>query len=109
MTTLAPAPDWAPRVWQDGSSIYIQFPSGLVQRFAFTEGGLSRALKLIPKVQDQAGYLSGGQNIFDRVAKPKIIKIGRGKRARRVVSNLSEDDKRKIDDLIKTLDIKEKR
>lgn len=110
MTSLAPAPDWAPRIWQDGSSIYIQFPSGLVQRFAFTEGGLSRVLKLLPKVQDQVGFLSGGQNIADKVLGPKIVAITRRKKGTKFVKekvSLSDTQKAAIDELIK--DMKEKR
>lgn len=50
-TATTGAPDWSRRVWADSTHIYLEIPSRsgppLIQKYAKTEGGLSKALELI--------------------------------------------------------------
>lgn len=71
------APPTAPRVWSDGRDIFLEFDAkgdhASVLRFPLTEAGLSKALKMIPNISLEPGYVSGNQNIYDTVVAPKIM------------------------------------
>lgn len=58
-------PSFAPTIYHDGQSLFLELPGspGQTLRFPFTEGGLSKALRHIPNVTRQPGYLSGASNI----------------------------------------------
>ena len=98
MAVIAPKPDWAPSVWQDGQYIYLQFPSGMVQRFAFTENGFARALKIVPAIQAQVGYI-GGSNLPKALA-PKI-RIAKRTRERREAANITDEQRKAINDVLR--------
>ena len=62
-TTLAA---FAPRVYRDARTIFLELPSGDTLKFPLTEGGMAKALKFVPSIADQPGYLTGGRNIPER-------------------------------------------
>ena len=71
MSDRAPQkPDFCPYIYSDGVDIFLEF-STMVMKFTLTEGGLSKALKHIPNVARQPGYLSGGRNIVATNNRPK--------------------------------------
>ncbi len=89
MSKQAARPAQCPFIYHDGQSLYLEF-IGHVQRFAFTEGGLHRALKHIPNITAHPGFLSGRSNIAD-----KLIRIAKGtkhKRARAKIDKGTLDD-----------------
>ena len=69
---IAPPPAFAPAVWSDNVHIFVQFPLGsVVYKYPLTEGGLHKALKLIPSVTNAPGYITGGSNLGIK-ALPKV-------------------------------------
>lgn len=65
-------PSFAPTIYHDGRWLYLDFGEGKpMLRYEFTDGGLHKALKAIPSIAAQPGYLSGGRNIYDGVAPSK--------------------------------------
>ncbi len=86
----ASRPAFCPFVYHDGESLYLEF-DGQALRFAYTEGGLHRALKHIPNVKRQPGFLSGRSNIAN-----KLITIARGTKHKRKVAKI---DKTTLDDV----------
>jgi hypothetical protein len=69
-------PTWAALIWHDGQALYLRLPdSGHITKLLFTEAGLSRGLKLIPKVPARvrrAPALPEPTVIKRRAAKPKV-------------------------------------
>jgi hypothetical protein len=59
-------PDFCPYIYSDAESLFLEF-DGLVLRFPLTEGGLSKALKHIPCIASQPGFVTGNSN-FPRPA-----------------------------------------
>lgn len=93
-------PEWAPRIWTDSYNIYLEFPSGMVSRFPYAEAGLSKALKSIPNAAVVPGMLTGAQNIYDKLVRPKAIKVKRkGKKS--VKLEISEQQKETINEILK--------
>lgn len=76
----AQKPAFCPYIYHDGVDIFLEFDS-VVLRFTKSEGGLSKALQHIPNVSRQPGFLTGGQNIADRILSkpkaPKSVKVSR--------------------------------
>jgi hypothetical protein len=68
----------------------MQFPSGDVMRFDATDGGLGKALKLIPYVEHQKGFVTGRGNIADHVTR-KPVKIAKETERRRIVKSMSPE------------------
>ncbi len=67
-------PPFCPFIYTDGVKLFLEFDN-FVLDFVFTEAGLHKALKHIPNIARQPGFLSGGQNIADRViVKNRIAK-----------------------------------
>ncbi len=90
MSNKATRPAFCPFIYHDGESLYLEF-DGQALRFAYTEGGLHRALKHIPNVKAQPGFLSGRSNIAN-----KLITIARGTKHKRKVAKI---DKARLDDV----------
>lgn len=111
MTTIAPKPDWAPAVWRDSrGNMFAQFGQDVL-RFDYTEGGLHKLLKLIPAIEGQPGYISGGQNIADHVlAKPKRIKYASKTKdeRRKVLESLGDERREMLKELIRKAGVKER-
>jgi hypothetical protein len=60
-----PKPDFCPFIYHDGRSLFVEFDK-MVMEFPFTEGGLHKALKIIPNIAAQPGYVSGRRNVLPR-------------------------------------------
>lgn len=41
------SPPHSARLWHDREALYVELASGLITKFPFTEGGLSKVLKLL--------------------------------------------------------------
>lgn len=97
---MSKAPALAPTIYTDTHSIYLEFPGkpGQVLKFPFTEGGLFKALKHVPKLESARGQLTGGQNIADKLLpKAKITKAT----AKRTPVEVSEKSKASALDFIR--------
>ncbi len=57
-------PPFAPTIYHDGASLFLTLPGtpGQCLRFPFTEAGLSKALRHVPNIAKQPGYVSGASN-----------------------------------------------
>lgn len=87
------APNFAPTIYRDRNAIYLEFPpkpnaQAFALRFDFSEGGLHKALALIPDIASAPGYLSGGSNIPtpEKLLKPRVIRTTQRKREAAKVS-----------------------
>lgn len=75
MTNLCPAPQFAPRLWHDGQSIFLQLSDNLqVLRFDYSDNGLHKALKLIPRCQTHGVQVVNAGNFASKALRPKIAK-----------------------------------
>lgn len=89
--TLAKRPAFCPYVYHDNETLFLEFDSGMVLCFTFTEGGLHKALQHIPNVTKQPGFLSGRSNILAKVLPSiKIAKATKHKREVKAATNISE-------------------
>lgn len=70
-TTIAP---FAPRIYRDSRTVYLELPSGDTLKFPLTDGGFAKALKHVPSIADQPGYLTGGRNILDKARPVKVAR-----------------------------------
>ena len=86
---IAKRPAFCPYVYSDGESLFLEFDSGMALRFPFTEGGLSKALRHIPNVTKQPGFLSGRSNIAQKLL-PKVRVAKATKHKREVKATISE-------------------
>ena len=59
-------PAFCPFIFRDQHHIYLEFEKQVL-RFPYTDGGLFKALRHIPNIQDQPGYLTGLRNITEDV------------------------------------------
>jgi hypothetical protein len=66
-------PDFCPYIYSDGVDIFLEFTT-MVMRFPLCDGGLAKALKHVPNVARQPGYLSGGSNVIPINNKPHTPK-----------------------------------
>ncbi len=55
-------PPFCPFIYTDGVELFLEFDK-MVLRFAFSEGGLHKALQHVPNIARQPGFLSGGSNL----------------------------------------------
>jgi|SRR5215469_1682344 len=103
MTTIDKTrPFWSLSLWKNAQGdLFAQLEGGSVHKFPLTEGGLSKALKLIPAVETQPGFLSGGQNIIDKVMRNKKAKVARKEREKRKVQPLSETEQQRMASITK--------
>jgi hypothetical protein len=108
MTTQDVAkPKWALCVWKDtNGNLFAQFEGGYVHKFVQTEGGLSKLLRLIPFVESQPGFLSGGQNIADKIIRQRKIKVARKEREKRAVQPLDRATEERMRSIAKRLEEK---
>ena len=69
-----------PKIYHDTFNIYLDWGE-YAQKFAFTENGLNKALKTIPNIAAEPGYVTGRSNIADRLLDTRSAKIAyKGKR-----------------------------
>ncbi len=89
--TRATRPAFCPFIYHDGESLYLEFDAQVI-RFPYTEGGLHKALKHIPNVTKQQGFLSGGRNIIANkvLAKGHIARISPATQRKRTITNVSD-------------------
>lgn len=94
-----------PLVYHDGISIFLEWPDH-VQRFLYTEAGLSKALKLIPHIASDPGYVTGRSNIADKLIDNKAIKIAKKTQVRRQLSKATEGQRRSASEAIRRMRMK---
>lgn len=111
MTTIAPKPDWAPAIWRDNQGkIYVQFGQDVL-RFDYTADALGKILKLLPAVEAQPGFVSGGQNIADQTLAKKTSNkpsISRKLDRQKILKAASAERRAKFRELFQKSGIKEK-
>jgi len=78
-----------PTIYHDGVNLYLEW-SGHAQRFPFTEGGLAKALKLIPHVASSPGYVTGRSNIAGKLLDTRATKVARKTATAREVLKTTE-------------------
>lgn len=78
-----------PVIYRDERNIYLEWGS-YVQKFPFSEGGLSKALSTIPNVAMEPGYISGGSNIADKLLTTRKAKIARKTSQQRAVAKITD-------------------
>lgn len=81
-----------PIIYHDGRNIYLEWASH-VQKLPFTEGGLSKALALIPHIASSPGYVSGGSNIADKLLDTRKAKIARKTVQQRAVAKITDNQR----------------
>lgn len=99
-------PSFAPRIYRDHRYLYLELADGQqTLRFEFTDDGLHKALKLIPSITDQPGYLSGGANIFDRIVidKMKNVKVDKATKAARGKLKLTPEQQLDADEIVRKM------
>lgn len=84
-------PAFCPFIYRDQHHIYLEFTNH-VQRFPFTDGGLFKALRHIPSILDQPGYLSGLRNITEDILEPGHV--ARKTKAKAKISPRTEAERR---------------
>lgn len=108
-------PDFCPFIYTDGVKLFLEFDQ-MVLDFVFTEAGLHKALKHIPRIDQQPGYISGGRNINGKAVlrnhiarrKPEV-KIARGTASGREVAKwrdllkTSEGGEAGLNDIVRKL------
>jgi hypothetical protein len=98
---IADKPKWAPSVWQSTDGyLYAQFADGHVLKFLNVE--FTKLLKLLPYVEHQHGFVSGGQNIADRIIRQRKTKVAR----KRGVQPLDEATTERLRSIAKRLEEK---
>ena len=70
-------PAFCPFIYRDRDNLYLEFANH-VERFAFTDGGLNRALRHIPDVSKRSDFV--GRNASINRVLPKIAKTTARKR-----------------------------
>lgn len=91
---MSKKPDFCPYIYRDERSIYLEF-DGMTLAFDFTEGGLGKALKHVPNVALQPGFVASSP-VVNRVL-PKAIKV---KTAKRKAQDVPETMRDFLNDLI---------
>ncbi len=94
----ASRPAFCPFIYHDSESLYLEF-EGQVLRFTYTEAGLHKALKHIPNIASQKGFLTGRSNIINKVL-PKLAPRTRHKRE---VRNFTPEQRARALEIIRKL------
>lgn len=69
-----------PKIYHDTHNIYLDWGE-YAQKFPYTEGGLTKALKTIPNIASEPGYVTGRSNVADKLLDTRSAKIAyKGKR-----------------------------
>jgi hypothetical protein len=95
-----------PVIWHDGINIYLEW-SGYAQRFAFTEGGLGKALKSIPHIASTTGYVSGRSNIATKLLDTRKAKIARKTAAKRTVAQATDRQIQSAQEMLRRMKAKQ--
>lgn len=94
-----------PIIYHDNQSIYLEW-AGYAQRFPFTEGGLNKALKMIPHIASTPGYVSGQSNIADKLLDTRKAKIARKTVDARARARITEGQRQSASEALRRLKIK---
>jgi hypothetical protein len=83
-------PEFCPYIYSDGVKLFLEFDN-FVLDFVFSEAGLHKALKHVPNVARQPGYVSGKSNLSNGL-KRKLpeVKIARKTKSDRAAKALPE-------------------
>jgi hypothetical protein len=96
-------PQFAPRIYSDGRSIFLEFPTregnpATCLAFELSDNGLAKALKHIPNIALDPGYVRPGSgNLVDHLLKPiRVAKRTQTKRASARMPSTVKDRAREI-------------
>ena len=78
-----------PKIYHDTRNIYLDWGE-YAQRFEFSEAGLTKALKTIPNIASEPGYVTGRSNIADKLLDTRSAKIAVGTKRKREVAKITE-------------------
>lgn len=95
-----------PIVYHDGQSIFLEW-SGHAQRFPFTEGGLHKALKLIPHIASAPGYVTGRSNIATKLLDTRKARVAKATVAKRATAKATDAQKQLAMDIIRRFKVKQ--
>lgn len=79
----------APSIYHDSIHIYLDWGE-YVQKFPYSEAGLTKALKTIPHIASHPGYVTGRSNIADKLLDTRHAKIAAKTKAKREVAAIPE-------------------
>jgi hypothetical protein len=96
----------APQIYHDQINIYLDWVS-YVQKFPYTEAGLSKALKTIPHIASHPGYVTGRSNLADKLLDKRGAKIARNTKLKREIAKATEGQRRSASEAIRKMRIKE--
>ena len=92
-----------PTIYTDGQAIYLEFP-GHVLRFAYSEGGFSKALKHVPNITLTPGYVGRPGNVpMSKLISGRIAKIAKSTQRKRAILNVSAEVKAEAADIIRKM------
>jgi hypothetical protein len=89
-----------PIIYHDGQSIFLEW-SGHAQRFPFSEGGLHKALRSIPHIASQPGYVTGRSNIANQLLSSRKSKIVAREGRRRVAATITDAEMQSAIDIVR--------
>jgi len=99
-----------PTIYHDGTDLFLEYPRvgnapALVLRFPFCEAGLHKALKHIPNLRKQSGFVSRNGNIPARSASVsgKIARIAKGTKAAREILDFSPEQRAAASEIVRKM------
>lgn len=95
----------APQIYHDSINIYLDWVS-YVQKFPFSEAGLSKALKTIPHIASHPGYVTGRTNLADKLLDTRGAKIARKTALHREIAKATEGQRRSASEAIRRMKAK---
>ncbi len=96
-------PDFCPYIYSDGVKLYLEFDK-MVLDFVFTEAGLHKALKHIPNIARQPGFVSGNGNLATKlISLQPARKVVRKTKASVYLEKVPEALRKGADDIAKLI------
>ena len=100
---IPPKPQPFPVIYHDGQNLYLEFPGspGFVLRFAYTEGGLHKALKHIPSIK----ALASPTEVLNHLSKGPQPRVARSTARKRELAKASPGVRSAATSLIRKLKV----
>ena len=92
----------APQIYHDGIHVYLDWGT-YVQKFTYTEGGVSKALKTIPHIASHPGYVTGRSNIADRLLDTRSAKVAIKTKRKREIAKVTEGQRMSASEAIRRM------
>lgn len=98
----------SPRIWHDGTSLFLELADSHCLAFPFSEAGLSKALKLIPKCQDHGTIVLNSPSLATHLIDKGIkqIKVAKATKLARLRIPKDSQLEADIDEVVRNLERK---